>query len=165
MPPVETLCRGAHGELKLPRPSPPSPSPENRFVGHDVRIAGKLTSGGGADMVAVPVVLYNTDDPKKKVRTATTSTDASGYYQFTLTESVATTHAYTVCAEGRSTYSRAQSAEVLVTYATRATLAQAARARIVFNWLGMSSSPYSLSSLARACSSLGTASLGSACKR
>jgi membrane protease YdiL (CAAX protease family) len=107
--------------------------PRHQFVGHPVTIAGQLTSGGGADLVGVPVVLYNTDDPTNKVLTATTTTDASGHYQFTVTDSVATTHAYTVYARGRSTYSRAQSAEVLVTYATRAALAPAARARIVFN--------------------------------
>ena len=90
-------------------------------------------------MVAVPVVLYNTDNPTNKVRIATTATNSSGRYQFTLTDSVATTHAYIVCAEGRSAYSRAHSTEVLVTYqssrfrgATRAALAPAFRARIVF---------------------------------
>jgi membrane protease YdiL (CAAX protease family) len=114
--------------------------PLQPFVGDDVTIAGHLTSGGGADIVGVPVVLYNTDNPTKKVRMATTATDASGRYQFTLTDSVATTHVYTVCAEGRSAYSRAQSAAVLVTYhylrlrdVTRAALAPAARKRTVFN--------------------------------
>ena len=107
--------------------------PRHQFVGHPVTIAGQLTSGGGADLVGVPVVLYNTDDPTNKVLTATTTTDASGNYQFTVTDSVATTHAYTVYARGRSTYSRAQSTELLVTYATRAALAPAARARLVFN--------------------------------
>ena len=113
-------------------------TPRHQLLGHDVTIAGNLISGGGAHMVAVPVVLYNTDDPTNKVRTATTVTDTSGYYQFTLTDSVATTHAYIVCAEGRSKYSRAQSAEVLVTYhssrlrgATRAALAPAFRERTV----------------------------------
>ena len=90
--------------------------PPDQFVGHSVTIAGQLTSGGGADMVAVPIVLYNTDDPANKVRIVSTTTDASGRYLFTLTDSVATTHAYTVCAEGRSAYSRAESTEVLVRY-------------------------------------------------
>jgi membrane protease YdiL (CAAX protease family) len=107
--------------------------PPLQLIGHDVTIAGQLTSGGGADLVAVPVVLYNTDDPTNKGRVATTVTDAFGHYQFTLTDSVATTHAYIVCAEGRSKYSRAQSTEVLVIYATRAAVAAAARSRIVFN--------------------------------
>jgi membrane protease YdiL (CAAX protease family) len=114
-------------------------TPRHQLLGLDVTIAGHLISGGGAHMVAVSIVLYNTDDPTKKVRTATTVTDTSGYYQFTLTDSVATTHAYIVCAEGRSKYSRAQSAEVLVTYhpsrvrgATRAALAPAFRPRTVF---------------------------------
>jgi membrane protease YdiL (CAAX protease family) len=115
-------------------------TPRHQFVGRDVTIAGELTSGGGAYMVAVPIVLYNTDDPANKVRTDTTTTDSSGHYQFTLSDSVAATHAYIVCAEGRSKYSRAQSTEVVVTYhllrfrdTTRAGLASAARGRIVFN--------------------------------
>jgi hypothetical protein len=108
-------------------------TPRQQLVGHDVTIAGKLTSGGGADLVAVPVALYETDDAANKVLLATTTTGASGYYQFTLTESVATTHAYTVYARGRSTYSRAQSDEVLVTYAKRAVPAPAFRARTAFN--------------------------------
>ena len=81
--------------------------PPDQCVGHSVTIAGQLTSGGGADMAAVPIVLYNTDDPTNKVGIASTTTDASGRYLFTLTDSVATAHAYTVCAEGRSAYSRA----------------------------------------------------------
>jgi membrane protease YdiL (CAAX protease family) len=108
-------------------------TPPLQFVGREVTIAGHLTSGGGADMVAVPVVLYNTDDPTNKVRIAATTTDASGRYQFTVTDSVPTTHAYTVYARGRGTYSRAQSTEVLVTYGTRATLASAIRGQAVFN--------------------------------
>jgi len=107
-------------------------TPRQQFGGHDVTIAGQLTSGG-ADLVAVPVVLYNTDDPTNKVRTATTTTDASGHYQFTLTDSVAATHAYTVYARGRSTHSRAQSTEILVAYVARAALAPGTRFRTVFN--------------------------------
>jgi membrane protease YdiL (CAAX protease family) len=114
-------------------------TPRHPLLGDDVTIVGHLISGGGAHMVGVPVVLYNTDDPTNKVRTATTMTDTSGYYQFTLTDSVATTHAYIVSAEGRSKYSRAQSTEVLVTYhssrlrgATRAALAPAFRERTGF---------------------------------
>jgi uncharacterized protein len=107
-------------------------TPRQQFVGHDVTIAGQLTSGC-AELVGVPVLLYNTDDPRNKVLTATATTDASGRYQFTLTESVATTHAYTVYARGRSTYSRAQSTEILVAYATRAAEAPAVMARSVFN--------------------------------
>ena len=73
------------------------------------------------------------DDPKKKVLTATTSTHNSGSYQFILTDSVATTHVYSVCADDNSTYSRAQSTEMLLTYAARAAEAPAARARTIFN--------------------------------
>jgi len=115
-------------------------TPQAQSVGHAIMIAGQLTSGGGAHMVAVPVALYNTDDPTNKVRIAETVTDASGHYQFTLTDSVATTHKYIVRAEGGSKYSRAQSTEVLVTYylvrlrdTTRVALAPAVRAQTVFN--------------------------------
>ncbi len=115
-------------------------TPQEQSVGHAIMIAGQLTSGGGAHMVAVPVALYNTDDPTNKVRIAETVTDASGHYQFTLTDSVATTHKYIVRAEGSSKYSRAQSTEVLVTYylvrlrdTTRVALAPAVRAQTVFN--------------------------------
>jgi CAAX protease family protein len=112
-------------------------SPPRPFVGDDVTIAGHLTSDG-ADVVGVPIVLYNTDDPTDNVLTATTTSDGSGRYQFMVTDSVETTHAYIVCAEGSSAYSRAQSAEVRVTYhwsrlhdATRA-LAPAFKAQPVF---------------------------------
>jgi len=107
-------------------------SPRQQFVGRDVTITGQLTASGVA-LAEVPVVLYNTDDPKKRVLAATTTTDASGYYQFTRTDSAATTHTYTICAEGDSTYSRAQSTEILVTYATRVEKPLAARVQTVFN--------------------------------
>jgi uncharacterized protein len=114
-------------------------TPQDQFVGHNVTITGQIKSGGGADLVAVPVVLYNTDDPTNKVRTATTSADESGNYKFTLTDDVATTHKYIVAAEGRSRYSRVQSTEVQVTHhflrlrdVTRVALAPAARTRAVF---------------------------------
>jgi len=130
--------RGAVG-VETPMTITATAAPSKPFVGNDVAIAGHLTSGG-ADMAGVPVVLYNTDDPTHKVRTATTTTDASGRYQFRVTDSVATTHAYVVSAEGHSKYSSAQSAEVLVNYhflrvrdTTRAAPAPAARPRTVFN--------------------------------
>jgi hypothetical protein len=107
-------------------------SPPQQFVGRNVTIAGQLKASGVA-LAGVTVVLYKTDDPKKRVLAATTTTDASGYYQFTFTDSVATTHAYTVCTEADGTYSRAQSTEILVTYATRAAKARAVRALTVFN--------------------------------
>lgn len=125
--------------IKTPTTITAVPIPRDQFIERDVTITGHLTSGGGADMVRVPVVLYNIDDPTNKVRTATTTTDSSGRYQFTLTDSVASTHAYIVCAEGRSAYSRAQSTEVRITYhwlrfydTTRVALDRAFRARIVF---------------------------------
>jgi membrane protease YdiL (CAAX protease family) len=134
----EVRRRGAWG-VKTPTTITAVPIPPDQFIEHDVTIAGHLTSGGGAAMVAVPVVLYNTDDPTHKVRTATTTTDPSGRYQFTLTDSVATTHAYIVRAEGRSAYSRAESPEVRVTYhslrfrdVTRVAVDRAFRARPVF---------------------------------
>ena len=135
----EVQKRGAWG-VKTPTTITAVPIPPDQVIERDVTIAGHLTSGGGAAMVAVPVVLYNTDDPRHKVRTATTSTDSSGRYQFTLTDNVASTHAYRVCAEGRSAYSRAESSEVLVRYhvlrlrdITRARLAPVARTTVVFN--------------------------------
>ena len=135
----EVQKRGAWG-VKTPTTITAVPIPPDQVIERDVTIAGHLTSGGGAAMVAVPIVLYNTDDPRHKVRTATTSTDSSGRYQFTLTDNVASTHAYRVCAEGRSAYSRAESSEVLVRYhvlrlrdITRARLAPVARTTVVFN--------------------------------
>jgi CAAX protease family protein len=94
-------------------------------------------SGGGAEMVGVPVVLYNTDDPTKRVRMATTITNASGCYQFKLTDNAATPHVYTVHAKGSSKYARAQSTEVVVTYTKRAMLARAFMARTVFLGLAL----------------------------
>jgi uncharacterized protein len=136
------VTRRATGTADLQRSLPGAATPTTitatavplqQLVGHGVTIAGQLTSGGDAELVGVPVVLYNTDDPANKVRRATTATDSLGQYEFTLNDSVATTHAYTVYARGRSTYNRAQSAEILVAYATRAAGASAAMARIVFN--------------------------------
>ena len=128
----EVQRRGAVG-VETPTTITATATPPLQLVGHDVTIAGQLTSGGGADMVAVPVVLYNTDDPTNKVRISATTTDASGRYQFTVTDNVVTTHAYTVEARGRSSYSRCESTEVAVAYGTRATVASAAGERTVFN--------------------------------
>jgi membrane protease YdiL (CAAX protease family) len=83
--------------------------------------------------VEVPVVLYNMDDPTKKVAIATTTTDAYGYYQFTLMENVAITHAYAICTESDNTYSRAQSTEILATYAVRGGEALTVKIRTFFN--------------------------------
>ena len=111
--------------------------PSQQLLGHNVTIGGHLTSGGGADIVGVSVALYNTDDPTNEVRIATTITDSSGNYHFTLTDSVATTHRYTVYARGQSTYSRAKSTEVLVAYhpsllrdVSRAALAHASTLKV-----------------------------------
>ena len=111
-------------------------------MGQKVTIDGQLTSAGAAHLVGVPVVLYRLDDPTKKVSIATTSTDALGRYQFTLTGSIASIRSYVVRAEGRSIYSCVQSPEVLVTYhqshisdRTRIAFAPAARAQTVFGLL------------------------------
>ena len=153
VPDRDELQRRGEVGVETPTTITATATPAQPSVGDDVTIAGHLTSSIGADMVAVPVpvpvVLYNTDDPANKVRTAPT-TDAFGRYQFTVTDSVATTLAI-VCAESRSAYSRAQSPEVLVTYhgrclydTTQATLTPAARVWTVLTWLGMSSSPFSV---------------------
>jgi hypothetical protein len=91
-------------------------TPRQQFVGQDVTIAGQLTALG-VEPAGVSVVLYVVDDPTKMVCTATTVTGASGDYRFTVAESVAATHAYTVCVEESVTLSRAQSPEILVTWA------------------------------------------------
>lgn len=126
----EVQRRGEVG-VETPTTITATASPTLQCVGHNVTIAGHFTSGGGADIAAAPVVLYNTDDPSNKVRTATTVTDSSGCYQFTVTDSVATTHAYIVSAEGLNKYKRAR-AEVLVTYGIRAASAPVARTCTVF---------------------------------
>lgn len=138
VPDRDELQRRGEVGVETPTTITATATPAQPSVEDDVTIAGHLTSSIGADMVAVPVVLYNTDDPANKVRTATT-TDAFGRYQFTVTDSVATTLAI-VCAESRSAYSRAQSPEVLVTYhgrrlydTTQATLTPAAWVRTVFD--------------------------------
>jgi len=53
-------------------------------VGEKITITGRL-SADGAPLADVPVTLYEAGDVAKQVPVATTSTDASGYYQFTLT--------------------------------------------------------------------------------
>jgi len=135
---VGVTHRGSFGKV-VPRPidwveSPTTITATLRQRGRDVTIAGHLRSGGGADLVAVPIVLYNTDNPRKPVQTAKTATDTSGRYLFTLKNIIAT-HTYIACAEGRGRYNRAQSSEVLVADhrhirdTTRPTLAAAARGR------------------------------------
>jgi membrane protease YdiL (CAAX protease family) len=119
-------------EISTPTTITANASPRRQFVGNDVTIAGRLTVNG-APLAGVSVILYNTDDPRKKVLAATTSTDDSGSYQFTLTDNVAITHRYIVCAQDDTTYSHTQSTEILVTYATRAPEVPAVRARIAFN--------------------------------
>ena len=89
-------------------------APRQQFVGHDVTITGRLTTEG-AGLAAMPITLYKTD-AAEKVPVAATTTDASGYYQFTLTDTTAATHVYMACAEGGSTYSSAQSTDLLVAY-------------------------------------------------
>jgi hypothetical protein len=106
-------------------------SPQKQVVGSDVIISGRRLTPDGGRVAATPLTLYKTD-ATERVPVATTTTDDYGYYQFTSIDTVATTHVYTVCAEADSTYSSAQSTELLVTYTSLPTVA-AARARLALN--------------------------------
>ena len=85
-----------------------------QVVGRDVTITGRLTAEG-AGLAAVPLTLYKTD-AAERVPIGTTTTDAEGYYRFTLSDTVASTHVFRACTEGDSTYGPACSTELLVTY-------------------------------------------------
>jgi hypothetical protein len=102
--------------ISIPTAITATATPRQQVIGQSITIKGHLTASG-MGVVGVSVDLYMTDDPTKKVLTASTTTDGSGFYQFTETESVATTHAYNVCAEANHIYSRAQSTEILLTWA------------------------------------------------
>jgi hypothetical protein len=106
-------------------------SPQKQVVGRDVIISGRRLTPDGGRVAATPLTLYKTD-AAGRLPVATTTTDDYGYYQFTSIDTVATTHAYTVCAEADSTYSAAQSPELLVTYTSLPTVA-AARVRLALN--------------------------------
>jgi hypothetical protein len=64
----------------------------------------------------VPVTLYEVGDVAKQAPIATTSTDASGYYQFTLTGDAAGSLTYIARYDGDTTHPRALSPELSVTY-------------------------------------------------
>ncbi|MGB9370423.1 MAG: CPBP family glutamic-type intramembrane protease, partial [Halobacteriota archaeon] len=104
-------------------------SPRKQFVGRDVIISGRRLTPDGGRVAATPLTLYKLD-AAERVPVATTTTDAYGYYQFTSIDTVATTHAYTVGAEGDSTYSAAQSTELLVAYTALPAVATA-KARLL----------------------------------
>jgi len=69
------------------------------------------------------------DNALERVFVTGTSTDASGYYQFTLTETVAKSDVYMVHYEGDSAYAPAESTDILVRYAPRPAEAAPLKAR------------------------------------
>ena len=85
-----------------------------QFIGHDVTITGRLTAEGAA-LAAVPVTLYKMD-AAERVSVGATTTNAEGYYLFTVSETAASTHVFRACTEGDSTRGPACSTELLVTY-------------------------------------------------
>jgi membrane protease YdiL (CAAX protease family) len=106
-------------------------SPQKQVVGRDVIISERRLTPDGGSVAATPLTLYKTD-ATETVPVAATTTDAAGDYQFASIDTVATTHVYTVCAEADSTYSAAQSTELLVTYTSLPTVA-AAKVRLALN--------------------------------
>jgi hypothetical protein len=55
-------------------------------------------------------------DAAERVPVGATTTDAEGYYLFTISETAASTHVFRACTEGDSTYGPGCSTELLVTY-------------------------------------------------
>ncbi len=106
-------------------------APRQQVVGHDVTITGRLTDACFG-LSALPVTLYKTD-AAEKVPVAATTTDAAGDYQFTLTDTAAATHVYMACAGGDSTYSPAQSTDLLVAYTALPAEVPAVKARRSLN--------------------------------
>ncbi|HEY5121751.1 MAG TPA: Ig-like domain repeat protein, partial [Acidimicrobiales bacterium] len=90
-------------------------SPQQQYVGHDVTISGQLTADD-APLADAPVALHNADDVEERAPIAATSTDASGYYQFTLTGAAVGHPTYFVRYAGDNTHSSAQSPELSVSY-------------------------------------------------
>jgi 5-hydroxyisourate hydrolase-like protein (transthyretin family) len=99
--------------------------PPQQFIGQSVAIKGGLSSNG-ALLGNVHVTLYNADDVIERVSVATTVTDASGAYQFTLSETVPGQHSYVVRALGTGTHASAESALVSVAYVSVPTTITAA---------------------------------------
>jgi 5-hydroxyisourate hydrolase-like protein (transthyretin family) len=91
--------------------------PRQQFIGGNVAIKGQL-SASGAPLGDVHIILYNADDVIERVPVATAKTDASGAYQFTLTERAPGQHAYVVHVPGTGTHASAESAPVSVAYVT-----------------------------------------------
>jgi len=85
-----------------------------QVVGRDIIITGRLTAEG-AGLAAVPLTLYKMD-AAERVPVGATTTDAEGYYLFTISETAASTHVFRACTEGDSTYGPGCSTELLVTY-------------------------------------------------
>lgn len=90
--------------------------PPQQFIGQSVAIKGQLSSNG-APLENVHVTLYNADDVIERVFVGTTATDASGAYQFTLSETVPGQHSYVVRALGTATHAPTESALISVAYA------------------------------------------------
>lgn len=89
--------------------------PPQQFIGQSVAIKGQL-SASGAPLGDVYITLYIADDVIERVSVATTTTDTSGAYQFTLNETAPGQHSYVVHAPGTGTHASAESAPVSVAY-------------------------------------------------
>jgi 5-hydroxyisourate hydrolase-like protein (transthyretin family) len=100
-----------------------------QVVGRDVIITGRLTAEG-AGLAAVPLTLYEMD-AAERVPVGAATTDAEGYYLFTVSETAASTHVFRACTEGDSTYGPGCSTELLVTYKAPSAEVQAVEAQAV----------------------------------
>jgi len=89
--------------------------PQQQLIGGKVAIMGQL-SASGAPLGEAYITLFNADDVIERVPVATTKTDASGAYQFTLTETAPGQHAYVVHVPGTGTHASAESALISVAY-------------------------------------------------
>jgi membrane protease YdiL (CAAX protease family)/5-hydroxyisourate hydrolase-like protein (transthyretin family) len=103
--------------VTIPTTITASATPRQQVVGRDVTVTGQLTTDG-TPVAEASVTLYNADDVVELVPVSTASTDASGTYQFTLTDTGPGQHTYVVRSPGDSTYARVQSAEMVITYVT-----------------------------------------------
>jgi hypothetical protein len=90
-------------------------TPSEQLLGQNVTIAGQLMAGG-TPVAGALVTLFNIDDAAQPVRIAESATDASGHYQFELTDTAPGHHTYVAHAPGTSSYASVQSSEVSVTY-------------------------------------------------
>src|SRR5208337_3582000 len=78
-------------------------APRQQVVGRDVTITGTLTADG-TPVAEASVTLYNADDIIELVPVATTTTDAAGDYQHTLTDGTPSHHTYVVRSSGTAAY-------------------------------------------------------------